>query len=367
MNRLVRASVVLTSAFLTVPLWGVPTAAADETVLVPSNAGYFNADGIRKPDESPAAPPNVTSQSADGVAPEHLAVAARTGSENKVSFLLFDLFDLGLDATVSKAVLTVPVAPDGDGNINIDPAPEKVVACPAGPGGFIGDDGTSMQDAPERLCDKTAIAAVATEDGAAYAFDVTPLAQTWITDVNDGLALTSAPDARATAFQRVFKPASEVKLALTFTAADSSEFDIEVPVVPAPTGGGSADLGTSFDSGSFTSPDSGMGSVSEPVLSADVPVALPDEAGAEPAPELAAPASTVPVSAMTSAPLTPTVGFWIGLLLIAGMLALLSLIMGDARVPQAATRQSRLSQALQERERAAAGRGVRVTRPALGV
>ena len=375
MSRLVRASVVLTSAMLAVPLWGVPTAAADSTVLVPQNAGYFNADGIRKPDESPAAPPNVTSGQADGVAPEHLAVAARTGQENKVSFLLFDLFDLGLDVTVSKAVLTLPVAPDGNGNVNLSPAPEKVVACPAGEGGFIGDDGTSIQDAPDRLCDVTAVKAVATADGAAYAFDITPIAQSWVTDVNNGVALTSAPDARSTAFQRVFKPASEAKLALTFTSAEATGEDVTVDVpVSSPdtgtsfdSGSGSTDLGTSFDSGSFSSPDSGLGSLSEPVLSADVPVALSeDDAPVEP--ELAAPsAATVPVSNMTSAPLTPTPAFWIGLLLAASALGLLSLIMGDPRVPTASsTSQSRLTQALQARQRGGAGRQGG-TRPALSL
>lgn len=370
MSRLVRASVVVASAFLAVPLWGVPGAAAAESVLTPQNAGYFNADGIRKPDESPAAPPNLTSTVADGVAPEHLAVAARGGQENKVSFLLFDLFDLGLDVSISKAVLTVPVAPDGDGNVNIAPAPEKVVACPAGEGGFIGDDGTSIQDAPERLCETTAVTAAATADGAAYAFDITPIAQTWVTDVNNGVALTSDPAARSTAFQRVFKPASEAKLAVTFTAADEEEFEIVVPVVPdTGTGTGAFDSGTSFDSGSFGStPDSGgLGTVSEPVLSADVPVALPEEA-APVEPELAGPsAAAVPVSSMTSAPLTPTPAFWLGLLAVAALLAFLGLIMGDARVPQAATRQSRLSQALQARERAAGRGGVRPSRPVLGV
>lgn len=370
MSRLVRASVVLTSALLAVPLWGVPTAAADQTVLVPSSAGYFNADGIRKPDESPAAPPNLTSGQADGVAPEHLAVAARTGTENKVSFLLFDLFDLGLDATITKAILTVPVAPDGGGNVNLAPAPEKVVACPAGEGGFIGDDGTAIQDAPERLCDQLAVKAVATADGSAYGFDITGIAQGWL-EMNDGLALTSDPAARSTAFQRVFKPATEAKLALTFTAAEE-EFTLDVPVAPdagtgVDSGSGSTDLGgTTFDSGSFTSPDAGLGTVSEPVLSADVPVTAP-EAAAPVEPELAAPsAATVPVSSMTSAPLTPTPAFWIGLLLAGAALALLSLIMGDPRVPQAATRQSRLSQALQARERAGAGR-LSSARPAVSL
>ena len=371
MSKLRRGAAVLVAASLAVPVWGVPAASADEQVLLPSAAGYFNSDGIRKPDDLGFAPPNATSMAADGVAAEHLAVAARAGSENKVSFLLFDLFDLGVDITVSKAVLTVPVAENGGGNVNLAPAPEKVVACPAGEGGFLGDDGTSIQDAPERLCDVTAVKAVATADGAAYAFDITPIAQVWVSDMNNGVALTSDPAARSSAFQRVFKPAQEAKLALTFTAADGSSGEITVPAVPefptsTDTGSGSSDLGGSFDSGSFGESDPGLGTSSEPVLSADVPVA-PEEADAtteEPA--LAGDdqqtATTVPVASSMTASSTPPLSFWVGVLLLAGLLGLLSLIMGDPRIAQGSTRQTRLSQALQARQR-----GGRLGSPALGL
>jgi hypothetical protein len=175
-SKVLRTCVVVVAASLAVPLWGVPTALADDSVFLPSASGYFNSDGIRKPDESPAAPPNVTSTAADGVAEGHLAVAARAGMENKVSFLLFDLLELDPASTINKAVLTVPLAPNGEGNVNIAPAPEKVVVCPAGEGGFLGDDGTSLQDAPERKCEATAVKAVPTADGAAYAFDITAMA-----------------------------------------------------------------------------------------------------------------------------------------------------------------------------------------------
>jgi hypothetical protein len=251
----------------------------------------------------------------------------------------------------------VPLAPSADGNVNLAPAPEKVIACPAGEGGFGGDDGSALQDAPERKCDAAAVKAVPTADGAAYAFDVTAIAQGWL-EMNDGLALTSEPASRATAFQVVFQPADKAKMALTFTAPEGTDTTFELPVVPdtsTGTGAGSTDLGTSFDSGSFTAPDDSLGAVSEPALSADVPVAVAEEPPAATEPALAAaPAATTPVSSMASVPLTPSLSFWLGLLLIAGLLALLSLILGDTRVPQASTRQSRLSQALQARERAGA-------------
>jgi hypothetical protein len=69
---------------------------------------------------------------------------------------------------------------------------------------------------------------------------------------------------------------------------------------------------------------------------------------------------------MSEAPLTPSASFWAGLLALVGILGVLSLIMGDPRVPApgATTSQSRLSKALQGRQSAAATRGPRLaTRP----
>lgn len=361
MSRLVRASAVVASAFLAVPLFGTPAAYADDTVLVPTSSGYFNADGIRKPDDSPAAPPNVTSNAADGVAPEHLAVAARTGQENKVSFLLFDLFEIDPGATVTKAVLTLPLAPNDPqkGNASFEHAPNKVIACMAGSEGFGGDDGTSTVDAPKRLCDKGAVVGAATADGSAYAFDVTKMAQAWL-EVNDGVALTSAPEQRSSAFQVVFKPATEAKLALSFTPGPDA--DLGLPTLPTPpdttttsTGTDSADFGGSFDSGTVTTVESsgGFGAVEEPLVSVDAPVA--EAAPAEEAVAAPSVATTVPVASMRAASSTPSLSFWVGLLLLGGLLALISLIVGDPRVPQGATSQTRLTQALQARERASGG------------
>ena len=369
MSKVLRACVVVVAASLAVPLWGVPTALADDSVLIPSASGYFNSDGIRKPDEVAAAPPNVTA-AADGVAPGNLAVAARGGQENKVSFLLFDLFELDPAATITKAVLTVPLQPNGDGNASVAPAPEKVVACPSGEGGFLGDDGTSLQDAPERKCDAGAVVAVPTKDGSAYAFDVTTMASSWL-EMNDGVALTSEPKSRGTAFQVVFKPAEEAKLAVTFTAPEGGLGSFELPVLPADTttssaGTGSTDLGTSFETGALPAPDTGLGAVSEPVLSAEVPVTAAEEPAAVEPEVAAAPGATVPVASSGPAPLTPSPAFWLGLLAVGALLALLSLILGDTRVAQAATSQSRLSQALQARERKGA-RGLGGARPALSL
>ena len=86
------------------------------------------------------------------------------------------------------------------------------------------------------------------------------------------------------------------------------------------------------------------------------------------APEPAA--GVAPVAAAPQAPLqpialetamTPNTAFWLGGIVLAALLALLSLIMGDSNVPQVASSQSRLSKALAARQRGTAG-----ARPALG-
>jgi hypothetical protein len=103
--------------------------------------------------------------------------------------------------------------------------------------------------------------------------------------------------------------------------------------------------------------DSGFGAVSPPV----VPDAPAPAAGVPPqaAPVAAPPAQALqPVSLET---LQPTTAFWLGGILLAAILVLLSLIMGDSSVPQATTKPSRLARALADRQR-----GVGSARPALG-
>lgn len=358
MSKVLRASSVVVAAALAVPLWAVPSALADEVSEKATNGAYFYSAGIAKPDAAPAAPPNLTGDNADGVAARNLAVASQGGGqEDKVSFLGFDLASVPLDATIDKAVLTVPLVPNNPpSNISAGAAPELVRACAAGDSGFFGEDGTSMTLAPERLCDQfSSEPATLSEDGNAYVFDITGLAATWLT-ANDGVALTVAEGAAAP-FQVVFAPFAEASLALSFTALAPLE---ELPV---DTGSSEVPLAGGFDTGGSlpTFETGGFGTVDAPVVDTALPEPAP-MAQAAPEPAVAAPITNV--SAMTEASLTPSTSFWVGLLALVGIAALLSLIMGDTRVTPAAatTSQSRLSKALQGRESAAA-RGPRLARP----
>jgi hypothetical protein len=355
MSKLLRAAAVLAASGLAVPVWAVPVASAATATENASNGAYFYSAGVAKPDPAPAAPPNVTADRADGVSPGNLAVASQGGGqEDKVSFLAFSLADAPLDATIDNAVLTVPVVPNSPPNdVSFNAKPELVRVCKAGSGGFYGEDGASLALAPERLCDEFASEpGTLSQDGKAYLFEITALANEWMT-ANDGLALTVVEEAAP--FQVVFAPAEEATLA--YEASAPAE-----PPLPATdsgtttdfgSGGGSADLGggfgSGFDDGAFDAGDTGgFGSVEEPVVSGGELPAPAEEAPAEDPQVALSPA--VPAAAVTES-LRPTPMFWLGAVLVAAVAALLSLIMGDPRLPQATGRQSRLSQALQARER----------------
>lgn len=371
MNKVLRASAVLATAALTVPLWAVPSAFAASTTESASNGAYFFREGVTTqnqglPAEPPAAPPNVTGDNADGVAKGNLAVSAQGGQEDKVSSLMFDLAQAPLDGTIDSALLNVPLVPSAPpSNIVFNAKPELVRVCMAGDSGFFGEDGQSILLAPERLCDEFASEpGKLSADGKSYVFDITGLAAGWL-EVNDGLALTLAEGAESSPFQVVFAPAKEAKLAYSFTGT------AEVLETPALTDATGTTVAPTFDSGfsGGTLPEvPSFGSVESPVVDTALP-APQTMAAPAPAPALAA-TPVRNVALMSEAPLTPSASFWVGLLALVGIAGLLSLIMGDARVPVpgTATSQTRLSKALQGRQqRPAAARGPRLARRPLAL
>lgn len=370
MNKLWRTSAVAAAAVVAVPFWAVPSASA-ATVAEPASIGaYFYSAGIDKPEQSPTQPPNVTADNTDGVAPGNLAVAVRVpGRTDKMSFLFFDLLTVPFDATITKAVVTVPLAeptppltPPRDANVQRNPAPEKVRVCAAGPEGFNGEDGASFAAAPAVDCKAFSAVGKESADKKGYTFDITGLAASWLTAANNGLALVPAEEAMNSEFQVVFLPFDAATIAAEFTAPPAEDLGTGLGTVTTTpptfdtftttTGGG-----TSFDSGS-SSFDSGF-SAEAPVVDTALPEPAVMDAPA-PAPDVAPVTTVRNVALPAEVPLTPTPAFWIGLLAVAALLGFLGLIMGDARVPAtAAGGQSRLSRALQDRQRAGA-RGPRL-------
>jgi hypothetical protein len=348
MSRSLRLVGAAAAACASVPFLGLAPAHADTASKLPSNSAYFNATGVDKPDPSPAAPPNLTSDHADGVAAGHLAVAAKGGTEDKVSFLYYDLFDIPAGSVIDKAVvqlLTVPLSPD---DISFQAAPEKVQACQAGDQGFSGDDGTGLaKNAPSRLCDKFKTVGKASADGKAYEFDITALANSWLTDANEGVAFTAAATATDSNFQVVFDKAATATLLVTYTLP----VDTTPPVTPPDITPGIVvtppDLGTGFTPTPGSGYTPGVPDVSTP--------AVPNPTVNQP--PVAAPQQPATRSvAAVSASMRPTNGFWLaGFALLVG-LALLSLVFGDTRVPAVQRSRSRLTQALSSRQGVAGAR-----------
>lgn len=359
MNRLSRAAAALVAAGLVVPVWAVP-AHADTASETASSAAYFNRAGVSQPPGVPQAPPNLITE-VDGVAPGNLAVGAQGGQPDKVSFLYFGLSELPAGATISKAVLKVPLVPADNANVSYGVDPALVSACKIKGSGFSSEDGTDLGLAPERDCPGFAVAA--TKEGESFVFDITGLATSWA-EVNDGLALTHPPGGNGT-FQVVFS--REAVLDVEFTAPASTDTTTPVADTGAVTvdaglggsassgslggfSGGTSDLGSGSASlgGGF-----GSGSVAAPLTGAPLPDAgVPAPATADAEPVLAAPVSSNRAGVDSS----PTAGFWIAALLLAGALAFLSLVLGDPRTTvTVAAGPTRLDQALTARRRGTGG------------
>ena len=357
MSKTLRLLGAVALATSTVPFLAVSPAYAESSALTPGSQGYFNAAGIDKPEQSPAAPPNPIN-SVDGVDKDHLAVAARNGQEDKVSALMFDLSTLGTGSLVTKAELTLPLAVGGM-NLQAQGAPEKVRVCAAGDTGFGGEDGAAIALAPARLCKVFASpAGKFSADKKAYVYDITQLAATWVDGANDGLTLTAAEGALTTPFQVVFQPGPKVSLAVEYTPGAPLPGDLIAP----PSSG--SDVTSAPDFSGFsggtdvaTPSDTGFGSIAAPVMP-EAPAPVPGVAPAAAEPQTA-PAAAGPVQIEM---LRPTTAFWIGGLVLAGLLALLSLIMGDATTAVATSkRPSRLANALADRQR-----GTGLARPSFG-
>ena len=363
MNRALRIGTACAVAALTVPLSASPSW-AEPVSEVPTSAAYFYQFGqIDTGTEAGKLPANPGGDT-DGVAPGNLAVAAEAGKIDKASYLFFPLdpvVALGEGTTITTAILTVPLVEKDAQNDVRSADPAKVRVCAIDDKGFGNEDAANLATAPGQLCDEFEAPATPSADGKAYTFDITPLAQTWVT-MNNGLALTVAKGAETTRFQVVFAAGPSATLAYDFTppaGTDTGSTDVFVEPVPTDSGStdtGSTDLGGGFDSGTggdtgSTAPvdTAGFGSVESPLVSTGSGAVTP------PAPTTAAAEPTVaapPVRRVAfSERLDPTLSFFVAGLLLAAALAFLSMIMGDPRVPAANTRPSRLSTALQARQR----------------
>ena len=329
---------------------GMPAAAADTASEPAAASAYFSFTTPAKDDAVPQDPgPTFVRLNTDRVAPGNLAVAQTVvngQSSDKESFIRFDLAGVPVGATIDSAVVTVPLQPNDPNNQSANHTPDKVKACATGPEGFAdGIDAGAYDEKPTVDCKRLDVVAKATADGAAYTFDVTPLAKLWMTDLNDGIALV--PAKKDQPFQVVFQPGSKATIAVTYTAAGGGDTVVD-PVLP---------------------PVTPVQPVLPPPPVVDAPVAQPNIGPApqpQPQPQ-AAPAAPKPkVATPVRQPVNTvaasgrgftesnglTAGFWLAALAGVGLLGVMSLILGSHEVPVAASSvQNGVGRALDERRR----------------
>lgn len=336
--RLATTTVALAAAFP----FGTGSAHADVKTEAAAASAYFSRSTPAKSEQMPFDPGSYYNQAGtDGVAPGNLAVAVTSPNQSdKESFLRFDLLSVPQGATITSAVVTVPLAePPQPGdepnqtNHSVAADPAKVKACVAGHEGFAdGTDAAPYDEKPGNDCTKLNTVAQATADGKAYTFDVTPVANDWLTEINEGIALV--PASLSAPFQVVFAPGTAATIALTYTVSEVIVDPVPVPqpfppVVPGPT------------------PPTGPTTTTVIVQPAPQPVPQ------------AAPKPVVVTRPVTRAAGTAfvestslTAGFWLGALVGAALLGAVSLILGDTRVPVPVSgKHNGVGRALDERRR----------------
>jgi len=304
-------------------------ATGDGTAGTPllQQAWYWqNAYEQANPPVAEAAPTTEPSGVPDG----DLAVAYTGNADKSPSKMLALSWDLSaVPSGVSVEQFTFSLTMDtqsGATSFNASGAP--LVACqptrlwPA----LMGGDYTNE---PTVDCSKKVTPTVS---GDTYTFKIPTIAQSWFDDQNLGVALVPDPAATVAPFQVVFKGAKSSHGTLTY-----------LPPVSTPAG--------STSSGSSSAVGAGAANPAAPAPAGPAPAALPpaasDVTGSGAAPPVVAssqPAAptTRAVANVRPAPAMPTGAFWLAGVVIAVVLLVSSLVLGDPVPAQATASRSRL-------------------------
>lgn len=324
---------------------GLPVASAAEVKLPVEVAAWFWDD--QQDDTSQGSTPRALS----GVPEGDLAVAITDGAgrapepqpgdpadpaddqdqkrSNKETFLQWDLSAYGEGSIVESFSVTMFLDPAGE---SVSVPALQVPGQPARGGqpniiacrpliGFGEADGVGYANKPALDC-RDAAAGSFDETTQSYTFDLTVFAQDWVDGVIDNRGVGVRPELdEDDPFNLVFQGPAKVVTTAVITPAEPEEPPAEEPpLLPTP------DLGS----------DSGTGG-SEVVFEPVAPAPVPDPV---PAPVAQAPAAPKPQVAVTTVAARPvqrdlSVGpsFWLALLAGAGLLGIVSLILGDPVVP----------------------------------
>jgi hypothetical protein len=291
----------------------------------------------------PVAPPAAPPTEPSGVPKGDVAVAntATDGSSSKQAAIAFQVGALKSGATVNSFTLSIDLD-TGSGATNINSSAAPVIAClptrlwPA-------KEGADITDAPPTDCSSKVPAKV---KGNTYTFAIPAIAQTWVGDVNVGVALINDPD-NTQPFQTVFSVKS-IKATMSYTPALAT---------PAPSVGGSTGLGgngTGNGTGT-TSAGSTAGGSTTPPAPVDLPASGPTTTtapGNGQAPQVATTTpQTKPTALAKRAPSMPSNPFWLGAIAIALLIVVAAAVLADDAVPVPNATTTRLGRVLRERER----------------
>jgi hypothetical protein len=180
--------------------------------------------------------------------------------------------------------------------------------------------------------------------GNVYTFKIPLIAQSWVDDQNLGVVVVPDPKDTTAPFQLVFQGPKTVKTTMAFTPG--------APVTTPPTTGGGTTGGTTTGTGTGTT----GGGVDTTGSGTGVPLPTTTDTGGTATgnpPVVASPAPTVsiaPVAAIRPASSAPSAGFWIAGAVLAALMLLVSLVLGDPSPPVAAGSRSRLDKVLRDRD-----------------
>ena len=349
-SRIATTAVALAAVF---PV-GIGPARADTATEIASGSAYFSSTTPAKDDALPSDPgPQFTRLGTDQVAENNLAVAVSAPDRSdKESFVRFEMAGVmalvfeGKDVTIDSALVTVPLQPDDDKNRSLAPDPAKVKACATGPEGFAdGMDAVAYDEKPTVDCNKLNVVAKASADGTAYTFDVTSIANAWLTDLNDGIGLV--PAQMSSPFQVVFKAGSTVTLDLTYTVIEDEDV-----VDPIPTTNPLPPVDTYV-------PPTNTGTVTPPIVNVPQPTPAPTAA---PRPTAA---PTQPITNVAGRGFLEdnslSAGFWLAAIAGVGLIGAMSLFLGNPEVAVAGSSRNGVGRALDERRRVGRHSGARTS------
>jgi hypothetical protein len=344
MLQLAAAGLLATSAtMLLLPASAASAAAAAPPVIQASWFWQTAYEQANPPVAPPAVPPSEPSGVPDGdLAVSYTGATDADGNKtpSKLTALAFDTSALTPGTLVQDFTFSVTLDTSTSAT-SFDQQGATIVACqptrlwPATP-----PKGGDYTDQPSYDCGLKVKPQIA---GNVYTFKIPLIAQSWVDDQNLGVVIVPDPKDTSAPFQLVFQGSKTVKASMSFTPG--------TPIsTPTGTSGGGTVVGVPTDTGTGTGTGNPTGAGGEVPL----PPTTTDTTGTGSVPVVASPTPTIaasPVAAVRPASSTPTAGFWIAGAVLALLMLLVSLVLGDPSPPvTSGSSRSRLDRVLRDRE-----------------